>query len=450
MIDKISKIIPGGAHTYSKGKDQFPSNAPQLLSRGKGAYVFDDKNNLYLDYGMGLRSVILGYSNDEVNKSSYKEMKNGNNLTRPSKIEFNAAKIFLQNSYHAQMVKFAKNGSNVVTAGIKLARAYTSKKYILICEDHPFFSFDDWFISTTKITRGTLKEIEKYIIKFRYNDIAQIEKLIKKYRNKIACFLLEPSTHVCPKINNNDIDCCSQYPCTRDYKKSNHFLKKLRKISTKEKIILIFDEMITGFRRNIKGAQYSFNVKPDLSTFGKAMANGFSLAALCGKRKIMKLGGIEPKGMDRVFLLSSTHGAEMSALGAFIKNVEICKKNKVQDHIGRYGDELIKQANNISKKMGIENYFYFSGPAYSPIYTCLDKNLKPSLTLRTLFMQEMIKNNVLIPYVSLSYSHKNKELKKTLSAIEASLKVYVKALDTKNIKKYLIGKSIQKVFRRYA
>ena len=149
---RLNQVIPGGAHTYSRGFDQFPSNAPQILERGKGAYVWDPEGKKYLDYGMGLRSVTLGYAHPDVNKAAIREIENGNNLTRASITELKAAELLIDTIPSAEMVKFAKNGSNATTAAIKIARSYTSRRYVCIPKQHPFFSFSLKFIFVSLIS----------------------------------------------------------------------------------------------------------------------------------------------------------------------------------------------------------------------------------------------------------------------------------------------------------
>src|SRR5882672_9004770 len=152
--DRLQKVIPGGAHTYSRGADQFPANAPQILARGKGAYVYDDKGTRYLDYGMALRAVNIGYAEDEIDEAAIREIRNGNNLTLPSLIELEAAERLCALIESVDMVKFTKNGSTSVSAAVKLARAYTGRELVVRCAEHPFFSYDDWFIGSTVLTRG--------------------------------------------------------------------------------------------------------------------------------------------------------------------------------------------------------------------------------------------------------------------------------------------------------
>ena len=186
----LQKYIPGGAHTYSRGFDQFPSNAPQILFKGKGAYIWDNNGKKYLDYGMGLRGVTLGYPNKNVNRAAYKEILKGNSLTRPSLTEFKAAKEIVDLIPSAEMVKFTKNGSSATTAAVKIARSYTGKEYICVAKEHPFFSYDDWFISSTVMNKGAPKILKKLTLKFNYNDVESLNILFKKYKNKIAAVIL--------------------------------------------------------------------------------------------------------------------------------------------------------------------------------------------------------------------------------------------------------------------
>ena len=204
FTNKLLKVIPGGSHTYSRGADTFPSNAPSILNKGKGVYVFDEKNNKFLDYGMGLRSVNIGYAEPEINRAAIEGINKGNNLTRPSLIELKAAQLFTSLIKKADMVKFTKNGSTAVTAAVKLARAFTKKKIVLRCAQQPFFSFDDWFIGSTNMPRGVTDETKKLTKQFNYNDIKSLEAQIKRYKNQIACVVLEPSSTECPKIKDHD------------------------------------------------------------------------------------------------------------------------------------------------------------------------------------------------------------------------------------------------------
>ena len=425
--DRLLKVIPGGAHTYSRGYDQFPSNSPQILKRGKGAYVFDDQDNRYLDYGMGLRAITVGYGEDRINQAAIRQIEYGNSLSRPSMIELEAAELLVDLIDSVDMVKFTKNGSTATTAAIKLSRAYTNRNMVARCAQHPFFSYDDWFIGSTSITKGVpAYEIEKTKL-FDFNNIESLKALFAEYPNQIACIILEPATTEEPE---------------------DDFLNKVKKLCHANGAVFILDEMITGFRWHIKGAQFYYNVEPDLCTFGKSMANGFSVACVAGKREIMELGSIEFEGMERTFLLSTTNGAEMCGLGAFVETMRFLQEYHVIDHIWNYGEILISRMNAMAKAFGISESFKCVGVPCSPAYLTLDKAKNNAMDLRTLFNQEMIKSGVMMSWIALSYAHKEEELQLTEQALEKAFKVYRKALDH-GCEKYLEGDVIKPVFRRY-
>ena len=430
---ELEKFIPGGAHTYSRGKDQFPSNAPAIATSGNGAYLFGADGKKYLDYSMGLRSVTIGYNTKDINNGAIKEIKNGNNLSKPSIIELKAAKTFVNLIPGAEMVKFAKHGSSVTTAAVKLARSYTKKEIICFPKEQPFFSFDDWFIGSTKVKRGVLKKASKFSKVFRYNDISSLLKIFKKYPNNIAGVILEPATTLTPCFNN-----CQSYSFKNNCKSCNfnkkNFLKLVRALCDKYKSLLILDEMITGFRWSIKGAQDYFNVKPDLSTFGKGMANGFSLSALVGKKELMDLGSIGVE--NRVFLLSSTHGAEMCSLGAFVATMDFYEKNDVVSHLKEYGSKLIHMMNEVSSYHELADFFIVDGLPWLPRYTTNNLDGQRDSDLTMLFQQEMARHKVLMRNIIICYRHGERELELTRDALDKSLVVYKKALDN-GVSRYL-------------
>jgi glutamate-1-semialdehyde 2,1-aminomutase len=425
--DRLLKAIPGGAHTYSRGYDQYPSNAPQILTRGKGAYIYDPEGNKYLDYGMALRAVNIGYAEDEIDAAAIEQIKNGNNLTRPSMIELEAAELLVELIDSVDMVKFTKNGSTAVSAAVKLARAYTGRELVARCAEHPFFSYDDWFIGSTPLTRGIPQETIEKTKMFRYNDIASLEALIARHPGQFACVVLEPAATEEPKEG---------------------FLQLVQELCREHGIVFVLDEMITGFRWHMKGAQHTYGVTPDLCTFGKAMANGFAVACIAGKREIMELGSIQFEGRERVFLLSTTHGAEMCGLGAFMATTRFMQKNNVVEHLWDYGRKLTVMIQRQAEVHGISNNFKVGGIPCSPYYLTLDVSGANSLALRTLFSQEMIRNGVLMPWIAISYRHGEEELMATERAIEQTFRIYRLALE-QGVEKYLNGPAIKPVFRKH-
>jgi glutamate-1-semialdehyde 2,1-aminomutase len=430
LVSLRHQLIPGGAHTYSKGDDQFPANAPKVILKGKGCYVWGDDGKKYLDWCMGLRSVSLGHCYSAVNKAVLKQMKEGTNFGRPHISEFELADFLIKILPNAEMVKFAKNGSTVTSAATKLARAYTGRKYIAVCGNHPFFSYDDWFIGTTACGAGIPEEIKKLTVTFKYNDIASLETLFKQYPNQIACVIMEIVTAEEPRDN---------------------FLIKVQDLAKKNGAVFIADEMITGFRYGFPGAQVKYGLKPDLTTYGKGIANGYSLAVLAGRKEIMELGGLKHK-KERVFLISTTHGAETIALAAAIATIKEMKSKKAQKYFWQAGGRLKKGLLNLIKQHELEGKVEVLGFEPNLSMNFKDNNGAVSLTLKTIFLQEMIKQGILFQgYFAVSLSHGQKEIAATLRAMDKAMAAYKKLLKENNEKhqRRLLGDAVKPVFRTY-
>lgn len=427
---KAQYLIPAGAHTYTKGDDQFPKLSPHSIVKGKGARIWDVDGNEFVDWGMGLTSVLFGHAYEPILEAVRKELENGCNFIRPSFIEAEVAELMTEQIPSAQMVKFAKNGSNGTTAAVKLSRAYTGKNMVLRCIDQPFFSVDDWFMGNTVVDAGILPSTKEYTKSFKYNDIEDLKKVISENKQVgIACLIMEPSATEEPKEG---------------------YLQEVKSICEANDIVLIFDEVISGFRFHPKGAQYLYGVTPHLSTFGKAMANGFSISAIVGKREIMELGGLT-HDKERVFLLSTTYGGETHHLRAAQKSIELLNENdyEVTKHIWKTGKTIKDSFNQMATQLGIEKYAKIEGLDCRPHFVFLDKNGQPDMVLRTLFLQEMIKYGVMMQLVVPSFSHRESEISQTLDAFDKTLKVIQGAIENDTIRKLLVGEAVKPVFRKY-
>jgi glutamate-1-semialdehyde 2,1-aminomutase len=359
-------------------------------------------------------------------EAAYRAMQSGINFTRPSPIEIELAEKMVELIDSAEMVKFAKNGSDVTTAAVKLARAYTNRDLIAICADHPFFSVDDWFIGATEMSAGIPKAIRDLTVQFHYNDIESVQALFSQYPGQIACLVMEVE-RLEPPVNN--------------------FLQDVRRLCTKNGALLIFDEIITGFRWHLGGAQKLFDIIPDLSTFGKAMGNGFSISALVGKKDIMELGGLRTD-KERVFLLSTTYGAETHSLAAALETIKIYERENDVEHLYRQGEELIAGIHDAEVEHDLEGYFGTLSRPCNLIFFTRDRDKQPSQPLRTLFLQETLKRGVILPSLVVSYSHTDEDIDRTIEAIAESLGVYRNALEN-GVEPYLKGRSVQPAVRKY-
>ena len=423
---KAHQLIPGGSHTYAKGDDQYPEQAPGFIAHGKGCHVWDLDGNQYIEYGMGLRAVTLGHAYDPVIQAAYAQMQLGANFCRPAKIEVDLAEVMLETLDGADMVKFAKNGSDVTTAAIKLARAYTGRDLIAICGDHPFFSVDDWFIGVTEVNAGIPDAISRMTLRFRYNDLASLRQLFDQHSNQIACVVLEPETTVPPAPG---------------------YLAQLKQLCEERGAVLLFDETITGFRWHLAGAQKFHGVIPHLSTFGKAMGNGFAIAALTGKREIMRLGGLD-HDQPRVFLLSTTHGAETHALAASLETIRVYREQHVVEFLWKQGERLRSLVNRSIAEHHLGGFFEVAGRPCNLIFLTHDHEQHRSQPFRTLFMQELIRRGVIGPSFVVSFSHTDADIDRTAEAVHGALLVYRKALD-EGVEKYLEGRPVKPVYRRF-
>jgi len=423
---KRNSIIPGGGHTYAKSDDQYPEHAPLIIEKGKGCRVWDIDGNEFIEYGMGLRAVTLGHAYEPVIRAAYRQMLLGENYTRPARIELELAEIMVNLMDGPEMVKFAKNGSDVTTAAVKLARAFTGRDRVAICSTHPFFSADDWFIGTTSMSAGIPKAISDLTVKFDYNNPESLKTLFERHPGEIACVVMEPAT--------------SEEPI-------DNFLQNVRNICHANGTVLVFDEMITGFRFHLGGGQKYYGVEPDLSTFGKAMGNGFSVSALMGDREIMERGGLH-HDKERVFLLSLTHGAENHALAAAKETIHIYKTHDVIGHLKRQGERLAAGIRKAASENRVGEFFHVMGHPANLIYVTLDEEKGRSQAYRTLFLQEIIKRGVIAPSLVVSYSHTDAEIDRTVGVINDALVIYRKALD-EGIGKYLKGRPVKPVFRKY-
>ena len=419
------RLIPGGAHTYAKGDDQYPENAPPFIVRGCGSHVWDAEGNEFIEYGMGLRAVTLGHVYPPVVEAAYRQMLLGANFTRPARIEVEAAESILDIIDGAEMVKFAKNGSDVTTAAIKLARAYTGRDLIAICADQPFFSTDDWFIGTTSMDAGIPSSVSDMTVKFGYNDLASLKRLFDEHPDRIAAVILEAESFEPPAPG---------------------FLEGIKSLCEQRGAVLVFDEMITGFRWHLGGAQKFHGVVPHLSTFGKALANGFAVSALAGNRDIMRLGGLD-HDRDRVFLLSTTHGAETHSLAAAMETVRTYREHNVVEFLWRQGERLRRLVNASIAENRLTDFFEVKGRPCNLVFVTRDQHSKPSQEFRTLFMQEMIKRGILGPSFVISFSHSDADIERTAEAVFEAHVIYRNALD-EGVEKYLQGRPVKPVFRK--
>jgi glutamate-1-semialdehyde 2,1-aminomutase len=423
-------LIPGGCHTYSKGPDQFPVNTPETILKGQGARVLGVDQRWYIDWGMGLTSTALGHGHPEVCAAVGETIANGVNFIRPAELERDAAEQFLDTVARPDhMVKFCKNGSVATTAAVKLARGFTGRNIVAVPSEHPFFSYDDWFIGTTPADLGIPDETKAGARVFHYNDLASLERIVDEVGDDLACVMLEPVKFDAPKPG---------------------FLEGVRDVCRKNGTVFVLDETVSGLKWHLRGAQAYFDIEPDLSVWGKGLAGGFSACALSGPRDLMSLGGSRESGR-RMFLISTTHGAESASLAAMMKTLEIFVRDRVIDGNWTRGARL---------KAGIESLIArheLSEPLTIVGYPCLLLTVWRGMPeargaeWRTLLMQELVERGVITQgMIYPTPAHDDKVIDETLAAFDGALEVVATAWRTGSAYPALRGPAAKPVFRRFA
>jgi len=419
--DRAKKLIPSCSQTFSKGPDQWVRGiSPYALEKGRGSHVWDVDGNEYIDYVLALGPVILGYAYPEVDTAIKDQLEKGISFSLPHRLEIEVAELLVDVIPCAEMVRFGKNGSDVTTGAIRVARAYTGRDKIAICGYH---GWHDWYISTTTRDKGIPAFNKDLALEFKYNDIKSLERLFEENPNEIAAVIMEGVISEEPRDN---------------------FLHQVRALTEKQGTLLIFDEIVNGFRIALGGAHDYYGIKPDMATFGKAMANGMPLSAVVGQKNVMKF-------FDDVFY-SFTFGGEVLSLAAAKATIQEIKDKSVIEKITSDGKFLKSEIQKLIIEYKIEDIVSCIGlAAHAKIKF---KEIAPAgpFYVRSLFQQEMVKQGILHFGVNnFCYSHSPTDLEKTIKACATAFGRIKAAKERGNevsaYTKLLEGKPISPVFQ---
>lgn len=363
-LNRAELTIPLGSQTFSKSRTQYPVGiSPLFIEKASGCHVWDIDGNKYTDLVSSLASVTLGYGEKRVNASVRKQLKKGVSFSLPGILEAEVAEMICQLVPSAEMVRFGKNGTDATSAAVRLARAYTGKDRIVVCGYH---GWQDWYIGSTSRNKGVPSAISELTEVFKYNDLESLRKILQE-KNDIACVVMEPMN--------------SSFP-------NPGFLEGVRQLTTNLGVILVFDETITGFRFSEGGAQELFNVTPDLSTFGKGLANGFPLSAVVGKREIMM-------EMEEIFF-SGTFGGELLSLSAAKTVLGMHLKGEVVQTLTKIGQSLNEETESLISNCGLGGILSLSGHSTWKFLNWSDHESATALESKTYFMQECFKSGILV------------------------------------------------------
>lgn len=416
-LRRAEKLIPAVTQTLSKGPTQFVEGvAPIYLQSGKGSHVFDVDGNEYIDYPGALGPIVLGYAYPATTEAVTKQLQEGITFSLMHPLEVEVAQLLVDVIPCAEMVRFAKNGSDVTSQAVRVSRAYTGRDKIAKCGYH---GAQDWYVASTTRDRGVPSFNKKLILEFQYNRIETLEKIFGENPGEIACVIMEPVITEEPK---------------------DGFLEQVQGLVRRNGAVFIFDEVKTGFRVALGGAQELYGVVPDLACCGKAMANGMPISALVGKAEIMK-------EFEDVFF-SMTFGGEVLSLAAALSTIKELRDKNVFAHLWKQGEKLKNGYNSLAAEFGLTDCTVCAGLPPKALVQFFDAGGFAALTLKSLFQQEVIKRGVLFNGEHmLSYSHSDEDIETTLQAYGESLAILSGALKAGTVEQMLEGKKLQDVFR---
>ena len=414
LYQKALNLIPSVTQTLAKGPQQNVKGiAPKYLVKGKGSHVWDVDGNEYLDYNMAIGPLSLGYAYNKVDQAIRKQLKDGITFSLMHPLEVEVAEILNKIIPNAESVRYSKTGADVTSAAVRVARAFTKREKILCCGYH---GWHDWYISVTDRNSGIPKAVQDLTFTFNYNDI---QSVLDSIDDDTAAVILEPFVFEAPKDN---------------------FLHKLRDVCTKNGTLLIFDEMWTGFRIALGGAQEFFKVKADLATFSKAVANGMPIAILAGRKDVMSV-------LEKDVFFYTTFGGEALSLAAAKATIKELKNKKVPAYLSKQGRKLKNGYNQIAEGLNM-SFTKCIGYECRSLVT-FDSSAGNTLEMKSLVQQEMIKRGILWGgFHNMSLSHSNTDIEYTLIAYKEVLPILKKAIDEKDIRKYLLGEPVEPVFRK--
>ena len=417
-LARAQKVIPSATQTFSKGPNQWARGvSPSYLMKGEGAWVWDVDGNKYLDYLMALGPIILGYGNKRVNDAVKVRVDEGPVFSQMHPLEVEVAEVLADLIPCAEMVRFAKNGSDATTGAIRAARAFTNRERIAFCGYH---GWHDWYIGTTTRDKGVPAAVKELTHTFIYNDITSLENLLATHKNEFAAVIMEPVGVEPPK---------------------DGFLENVRELCTKHGTLLIFDEIISGFRFSLGGAQEYFGVTPDLASFGKAMANGYPLSAIVGRRDVMEI-------FDEIFF-SGTFGGDTIGLAACKATIEEMREKNVIEHNWSYGNKLLESIQSLINENDLADSIKLMGYGVRSIVAFPHKDEKQSLLRRSYFMQECVKRGLLyFCSNNICADHNDNEMNFTIDVLSEVIGLFSDAHKNNNFAEKLDGPQIEAIFRK--
>lgn len=415
LFERARGLIPAGTQTLAKGPQQHVRGvAPKYLQRGKGARVWDVDGNEYIDLTMGVGPLILGYGYPAVDDAVRAQLEDGVVFSLMHPLEVEVAELIREVVPNAEMVRYSKSGADVCSAAIRVARAVTGRNKVLCCGYH---GWHDWYIAVTDRAAGIPSVARELTYTFEYNDIAHLAASID---DQTACVILEPTTFQAPAAG---------------------YLQAVKELCEKHGALLVFDEMWTGFRMAVGGAQEYFGVTPHLATFSKAVANGLPLAVLTGAAEYMKV-------LEKDVFFFTTFGGEALSLAAAKATIQELRDKNVPAAIARSGARLREGYNALVTELDMP-YTRCIGFDCRSMITFQPDNEQQPLHMKTLLQQELLRHGVLWGgFHNMSFGHTDADVSHVLAAYRKALPVLRDAVAKGDVAARLKGEPIEPVFRR--
>ncbi|MFO0548325.1 MAG: aminotransferase class III-fold pyridoxal phosphate-dependent enzyme [Polyangiaceae bacterium] len=408
-------LIPAGTQTLAKGPGQWTEGvAPKYLARGKGAHVWDVDGNEYIDLIMGVGPLSLGYGYGAVDDAIRAQLSDGITFSLMHPLEVEVAELVREVVPHTESVRFSKTGCDATSAAVRLARAFTKRERVICCGYH---GWHDWYISVTDRNLGIPESTKDLVYTFKYNDL---DSLADALDDSVACVILEPMVFESPKPG---------------------FLEGVRKLCDERGALLVFDEMWTGFRIALGGAQQRFGVRADLACFSKAIANGMPISVISGRADVMRL-------CEKDVFFFTTFGGEALSLAATKATIGELRKHDVPAFLAKQGTRLREGYLEIARQNGLEASTKCFGYDARTIIT-FDDPRSPALAMKTFVQQEMLARGILWGgFHNVSFSHGDAEVDAILGAYREVLPMLAEALGDRSVERRLRGKLLEPVFRK--
>lgn len=417
LLTRERKVSPLAAQTFSKSYRYFCRGAaPSFMDRGEGCYIYDVDGNEFIDYMCALGPVTVGYNIPSVNEAVARQVNKFASGSLQSELEVELAEKLCEIVPCAEMVRFVKNGGDATTAAIRLARAYTGREVVLMSGYH---GMHDWSIGASENNKGVPKAVCELTKNFVYNDLDDLEKKLKE--NEVAAVILEPVQSNGPREG---------------------YLEGVKELAHKYGAILVFDEVVSGFRYALGGASEMYKVDPDLAAFGKGMGNGYAISAVAGKKELLEQ-------IEHGVFVSTTFGGDAISMAASLATIKILEQPGFYEKLTKVGEIQRNGIVRLIDKYGLNDVLSVTGlPAHAGVAFEGHGSLN-YLDIQSVYSQTMIQNGILVFAIyNLSGSHTEKETAKYLDATDKAFALIRQAVDKDSVDNILIGGKVDPVFKR--